>query len=80
MTCRLPETGYRLSFYFLSGWLKLAEISRQINGREDKKELKTELQAMLDSVDYKTMLESNAIMQESINKTLSFSPLPIYWG
>jgi len=50
------------------------------NGREDKKELKIELQAMLDSVDYKTMLESNAQMQESINKTLSFSPLSIYWG
>ncbi len=50
------------------------------NGREDMRILKEELQTLLDKLNYKALLENNALMQENINKTLSFGPLPIYLG
>lgn len=50
------------------------------NGREDMRILKEELQALLDKLNYKALLENNALMQENINKTLSYGPLPIYLG
>lgn len=50
------------------------------NGREDMRILKEELQALLDKLNYKALLENNSLMQEYINKTLSFGPLPIYIG
>jgi len=50
------------------------------NGREDMRILKEELQALLGKLNYKSLLENNALMQENINKTLSFGPLPIYIG
>ena len=50
------------------------------NGREDLGKLKDELRDMLDRLNYKAMLENNSMMQEAINKTLSYSPLSIFWG
>lgn len=50
------------------------------NGREDMRILKEELQVLLDKLNYKALLENNALMQENINKTLSYGPLPIYIG
>jgi hypothetical protein len=50
------------------------------NGREDMRILKEELQALLEKLNYKALLENNALMQENINKTLSYGPLPIYIG
>jgi len=50
------------------------------NGREEIAKLKEELQAMLDKINYKSLLENNSMMQEYVNKTLSYSPLSIYWG
>jgi hypothetical protein len=50
------------------------------NGREDMRILKEELQGLLDKLNYKALLENNALMQENINKTLSYGPLPIYLG
>jgi hypothetical protein len=42
--------------------------------------LKEELKAELDKLNYKALLENNAMMQENINKTLTFVPLGIYLG
>jgi hypothetical protein len=50
------------------------------NGREDKSILKEELGAMLEKLNYKSLLENNALMQEYVNKTLSYTPLSIYKG
>ena len=50
------------------------------NGREDMRLLKEELRDLLDRLNYKALLENNALMQEYVNKTLSFGPLPIYIG
>lgn len=50
------------------------------NGKEDMKALKEELRDLLDRLNYKALLENNALMQEYVNKTLSYGPLPIYIG
>lgn len=50
------------------------------NGREDMANLRTELRDMLDRLNYKAILENNAAIQESVNKTLSYSPLGIFRG
>jgi hypothetical protein len=50
------------------------------NGKEDMKTLKDELRDLLDRLNYKALLENNALMQEYVNKTLSYGPLPIYIG
>jgi hypothetical protein len=50
------------------------------NGKEDMNTLKTELRDLLDRLNYKALLENNALMQEYVNKTLSYGPLPIYLG
>lgn len=50
------------------------------NGREDMRLLKEELRDLLDRLNYKSLLENNSLMQEYVNKTLSFGPLPIYIG
>lgn len=50
------------------------------NGREDMSKLKEELRDLLDRLNYKSLLENNALMQEYVNKTLSYGPLPIYLG
>ena len=47
---------------------------------EDIAKLKEELKAELEKLNYKALLENNAMMQENINKTLSFVPLGIYLG
>lgn len=50
------------------------------NGRDDMKILKEELTALLEKLNYKSLLENNALMQEYVNKTLGYGPLPIYLG
>ena len=50
------------------------------NGREDMRILKDELRDLLDRLNYKSLLENNALMQEYVNKTLGYGPLPIYIG
>ncbi len=47
---------------------------------EDMAKLKEELKAELEKLNYKALLENNAMMQENINKTLTFVPLGIYLG
>lgn len=50
------------------------------NGREDMAKLKEDLTTMLEKLNYKALLENNSLMQEYVNKTLSYAPLSIYWG
>jgi len=50
------------------------------NGKADMDKLKEELRDLLDRLNYKSLLENNALMQEYVNKTLSYGPLPIYIG
>jgi hypothetical protein len=50
------------------------------NGREDMAKLREDLRTLLEKLNYKALLENNALMQENINKTLSFGPLPIFLG
>jgi len=50
------------------------------NGREDMRILKEELMTMLEKLNYKSILENNSLMQDYVNKTLGYSPLPIYLG
>ncbi len=47
---------------------------------EDMLKLRDELKAELEKLNYKALLENNAMMQENINKTLTFVPLGIYLG
>ncbi len=47
---------------------------------KDMDKLKEELKAELEKLNYKALLENNAMMQENINKTLGFVPLGIYLG
>ncbi len=42
--------------------------------------LKEELKLELEKLNFKSLLENNAMMQENINKTLGFVPLGIYLG
>jgi hypothetical protein len=50
------------------------------NGRADMDALREELKTTLDSLNYKSILENDASIQESINKTLTYSPLGIWRG
>jgi hypothetical protein len=50
------------------------------NGRADMDALREELKATLDALNYKSILENDAAIQESINKTLSYNPLGIWRG
>lgn len=47
---------------------------------EDMIKLRDELKEELEKLNYKSILENNAMMQENINKTLTFIPLGIYLG
>ena len=60
--------------------LTLNSESLITNGREDMTKLKEELKDRLEKLNYKSMLENNALMQEHINKTLSYVPMLIYKG
>jgi hypothetical protein len=46
--------------------------------REDKKELKEELKLTLDELSYNKIMENRALIQENVNKALSFGPMGIY--
>jgi hypothetical protein len=48
------------------------------NSREDKKELKEELKLTLDELSYDKIMEKRASIQESVLKSLSSGPLPIF--
>lgn len=48
--------------------------------KEDMDKLKEELKLELEKLNFKALLENNAMMQENINKTLGFVPLGIYLG
>lgn len=50
------------------------------NGRADMDALREELSATLEKLNYKSILENNATIQESINKTFIFSPLGVWRG
>jgi len=45
-------------------------------GRDDKKELVTQLKEMLDSMTYDKLMETAALRAESINKQLRYVPMP----
>jgi hypothetical protein len=49
-------------------------------GRADMEFFRTELKERLEKLNYKAIAEMNATIQESVNKTLTFSPLGIYIG
>jgi hypothetical protein len=46
--------------------------------REDKKELKEELKLQLDELSYDKIMEKRALIQENVNKALSYGPMGIY--
>lgn len=50
------------------------------NGRADMDALREELKDTLEKLNYKSILDNNAAIQESINKTLIYSPLGIWRG
>lgn len=50
------------------------------NGKADMDALREELKGTLEKLNYKAILENNAAIQESINKTLIYSPLGIWRG
>ncbi len=53
-------------------------LSEAATAEMDK--LKEELRAELEKLNFKALLENNAMMQENINKTLGFVPLGIFLG
>ena len=46
--------------------------------REDKKELKEELKVQLEELSYNKIMENRALVQENINKALTFGPMGLY--
>jgi len=48
--------------------------------KEEMTEYKEELKAELEAINFKQLLENSSGMQESINKTLGYSPFSIYTG
>lgn len=50
------------------------------NGRADMDALREEIKETLEKLNYKAILENNASIQESINKTFTYSPLGIWKG
>lgn len=70
-----------------TGELPIPDASVTLNSADllatsntDMEKLKEDLKAELELLNYKTLLENNASMQENINKTLTFTPLGIYRG
>jgi hypothetical protein len=50
------------------------------NGRADIEKLKTELSEQLTKLNYKSIMENNAIIQDSVYKTMAYNPLGIFIG
>ena len=50
------------------------------NGQKDMDALREELKATLEKLNYKAILENNAAIQESINKTFLYTPLGVFRG
>jgi len=49
-------------------------------GREDQRNLKEQLKLQLEELNYDKIMEKRAVIQEAVNKSLSFGPLGIYMG
>jgi hypothetical protein len=56
--------------------LKLNGTELVTQGREDKKDLITQLKEMLDSMTYDKLIETQALRAENIQKQLKFIPMP----
>jgi hypothetical protein len=56
--------------------LKLNGTELVTQGREDKKELVTQLKEMLDSMTYDKLIETQALRAENLQKQLKFIPMP----
>lgn len=70
-----------------SGTLPIPDAELTLNAtalndaaEKDMDKLKEELKLELEKLNYKALLENNAMMQENINKTLGFVPLGLYLG
>jgi len=70
-----------------SGTLPIPDAELTLNAslladtaEKDIDKLKEELKLELEKLNFKALLENNAMMQENINKTLGFVPLGIYLG
>ena len=70
-----------------SGVLPIPEAEVTLNAdlltttaKEDMTQLKEELKLELEKLNFKSLLENSAMMQENINKTLGFVPLGIFLG
>jgi hypothetical protein len=50
------------------------------NGRADMEALRTELKEILEKLNYKALLENNAAIQDSVNKSLGYTPFGVYLG
>ncbi len=68
-----------------NGQLPIAGAELQLNkddliatAREDKKELKEELKLQLEELSYDKIMEKRALVQENVNKALSFGPMGLY--
>lgn len=68
-----------------SGTLPIPDAELTLNAdaltssaKEDIEKLKEELKAELEKLNYKALLENNAMMQENINKSLGFSPMGLF--
>lgn len=48
------------------------------NSREDKKDLKEELKLQLEELSYNKIMENRALVQENVNKALSYGPMGLY--
>lgn len=58
--------------------LTLNSDSLTSDARADKELLMTQLKEQLDKLNFKTMMENKAAIQDSLNKILSYGPLGIY--
>ena len=49
-------------------------------GRADMEFFRTELKDRLEKLNYKAIAEMNATIQESVNKTMAYSPMGLFIG
>lgn len=70
-----------------SGTLPIPDAELTLNSadllatsNDDLTKLREELKLELEKLNYKSLLENNALMQENINKTLTYIPLGIFLG
>ncbi len=68
-----------------NGQLPIPDAELQLNkddlistAREDKRELKEELKLQLEELSYDKIMEKRALVQENVNKALSYGPMGLY--